>query len=236
MLARTALDGVNLLAGRGRHAFSQQALGDERLQPLRLHTMVVFDSELWVGGTWSGRSSPVAKSGLRVRVFETGNLFASLCDVVACLRDRHSHPHPQLAMRWAAALDWFAEGCRETSTSVAVTKLAAALDVLTCGEAANGITKMLGHLLDRAASEPVFEGVSDSLAQIVRGIYGDGRSQLLHGNQVDRRIAYDAERVQAQALASLALQSLLERLKTYQGPDTESAFLNMPPCPKSPAA
>ena len=132
-------------------------------------------------------------------------------------------------MRWAAALEWYAEGCRETSTSVAVTKLAAALDVLTCGQTANGITRMLAHLLGRAVSDPVFEGVPDSLAQVVQSIYGNGRSQLLHGNQVDRRIAFDAERGQAQALGAHALASLLGRLATYQGPDTESAFLDMPP-------
>lgn len=232
MVARTALDGVNLLAGQGRRTFGQQALSDERLQPLRLPSIVVFDREHWLAWSWSDRATPVAQAGLRERVFETGNLFASLCGVVACLHDRCSHPHPQLAMRWAAALEWYAEGCRETSTSVAVTKLAAALDVLTCGRMANGITRMLGHLLGRAASDPVFEGVPDSLAQIVQGFYGDGRSQLLHGNQVDRRIAFEAERGQAQALGAHALVTLLERLATYQGPDTESAFLDMPPCHK----
>lgn len=231
MVARTALDGVNLLAGRGRHAFAQQALSDERLQPLRLHSIIVYEREHWVGAIRSDRAMPVAKAGLQERVFKTGNRFASLCGVVACLRDRRCHPHPQLAMRWAAALEWYAEGCRETSASVAVTKFAAALDVLTCGRKTSGITRMLANLLGRVASDPVFEGVPDSLAHIVQNIYGDGRSQLLHGNQVDRRVPFDAERGQAQALGAFALVSLLERLATHQGPDSESAFLDMPPCP-----
>jgi hypothetical protein len=231
MVARTALDGVNLLAGRGRHAFAQQALSDERLQPLRLHSIIVYEQKHWVGGAWSDRAMSVAQAGLQERVFRTGQRFASLCSVVACLLDRSCHPHPQLAMRWAAALEWYAEGCRETSTSVAVTKFAASLDVLTCGQKAPGIIRMLTNLLGRPANDPVFEGVPDSLAQIVQDIYGDGRSQLLHGNQIDRRVPFDAERGQAQALGALALVSLLERLATYQGPDTESAFLDMPPCP-----
>ena len=45
MVARTALDGVNLLAGRGRRAFGQQALCDERLEPLRLPSVIVFERE-----------------------------------------------------------------------------------------------------------------------------------------------------------------------------------------------
>lgn len=228
LVVRTAIDGVSLLSGRGRNAFSQQALRDERLQPLRLNSMVVFKGEHWVGARWSDRAIPVPPAGLKEQVFETGKLYTALCDVVGCLVDSRSHTHPQLAMRWAAALEWYAEGCRETSTSLAVTKLAAALDVLTCGETAPGITKMLANLLGRPATDEVFDGVTESLTQIVQNIYGGGRSQLLHGNQVDRRVAFDAERAQAQALGHLALVSLLDRLASYPGPDDESAFITMP--------
>ncbi|MDR7298253.1 hypothetical protein J2X16_003616 [Pelomonas aquatica] len=229
MVARTAIDGISLLSSRGRNAFSQQALSDERLQPLRLNSMVVFKGEQWVGGQWSDRAIPSPPAGLSERVFQNGKLHTSLCDVVGSLLDGRSHTHPKLAMRWAAALDWYAEGCRETSTSVAVTKLAAALDVLTCGRTEYGITQMLANLLGRAATESVFQGVPDSLKHIVDAIYGGGRSQLLHGSKVDRRVAFDSERSQAQALGHLALVSLLKRLASYTGPDEDIAFITMPP-------
>lgn len=228
MVARTALDGVSLLARRGRNAFSQQTLSDERLPPLRVHSLLVFEGEDWVGGSWSERAIPVARAGSRERVFGNGKLYAALCDVVSCLLDSRCHPHPQLAMRWAAALEWFAEGCREASTSIAVTKLATSLDVLTCGSNGYGITKMLSNILDCQDSDQVFDGVSDGLSTIVQRIYGGGRSQLLHGTQVDRRIPFDTERAQAQVLGATALLNLLERLASYQGPDTESAFVSMP--------
>jgi hypothetical protein len=228
MVARTAIDGVSLLSGIGRKAFSQQTLSDERLQPLRLNSIVVFDGKHWVGGKWAPRAIPSRTAGLRAEIFENEKLYASLCDVVGCLLDSRSHTHPQLAMRWAAALEWYAEGCRESSSSLAVTKLAAALDVLTCGQTARGITEMLANLLGRSASDSVFEGTPDDLTQIVQAIYGGGRSQLLHGNQVDRRVAFDAERAQAEALGHMALVSLLDRLASYAGPDDESAFIAMP--------
>jgi hypothetical protein len=75
----------------------------------------------------------------------------------------------------------------------------------------------------------VFDGVPESLATIVRRIYGEGRSRLLHGTQVDRRLAFEAERSQAQALGALALVRLLERLATYHGKDDKDAFLSMLP-------
>lgn len=229
MAARTALDGVSLLARRGGTAFSQQALSDERLQPLKNHAVMAFKGDYWIGGAWSERVIPVHQGGIRGNVFGDARLYESLCDVVGCLIDSRSHRHPQLAMRWAAALEWYAEGCRETSVTLAVTKLAASLDVLTCGQTAKGITRMVANLLGQAASDPVFKTDSVSLGQVVQSIYGDGRSQLLHGNQVDRRVAFDEERGQARALAEFALLSLLRRLAVYEGPDVECAFIDMPP-------
>lgn len=228
MVARTAIDGISLLSRRGRKAFSQQALSDERLQPLRLNSMVVFKGEQWVGGQWSDRAIPGPSAGLREQVLERGKSYPSLCDVVGSLLDGRSHRHPRLAMRWATALEWYAEGCRETSTSIAVTKLAAALDILARGGTDYGITQMLANLLGCADTDSVFKGVPDSLKQIVEAIYNGGRSQLLHGTKVDRRVAFDDERNQAQALGHLALASLLGRLATYTGPDDDKAFITMP--------
>jgi len=229
MAARTALDGISLLSRRGGTAFSQQALSDERLPPLRSHSVVGFKGEHWIGGSWTERAIPVRQGGIRSNVFGDERMYESLCEVVGCLVDSRSHRHPQLAMRWAAALEWYAEGCREASATLAVTKLASSLDVLTCGRTANGITQMMTNLLGITPNDPVFENDTASLRQVVQRIYGDGRSQLLHGNHVDREVAFDEERGQARALADFALLNLLKRLSTYQGPDTEFAFIDMPP-------
>lgn len=229
MAARTALDGVSLLARRGGIAFSQQTLSDERLQPLKNHSVIAFKGEHWIGGSWTERAIPVYQGGIRSNVFGNARLYESLCDIVSCLIDSRSHRHPQLAMRWATALEWYAEGCRETSATLAVTKLAASLDVLTCGKKAKGISRMLANLLGRAASAFVFKNDPASLSQIVQSIYGDGRSRLLHGTQIDRKVAFDDERGQARVLAEFALLNLLRRLAVYEGPDDESAFIEMPP-------
>ncbi len=228
LVVRTALDGLSLLAGSGRIAFSKQVLTDERMQSARIPTIFAMGGEHWISSNWSERSRPISTRGIKRRVFGESDRYVALCDIVACQLDSRSHRHPQLAMRWAAALEWYAEGCREVSSSVAVTKLAAALDILTCGKTKDGIVDMLSRLLEQPADAQVFEGVPESLSQIVQAIYGHGRSQLLHGNQVDRLVPFDTERGQAQALGELALVLLLERLAIYKGPDCEDAFIAMP--------
>jgi hypothetical protein len=156
---------------------------------------------------------------------------STLKQIVAALVEPSTHSHPKLAARWATALDWFAEGCRESSDALAVTKLASALDVLACGGKDAGIRDMLVHLTGKAASEVVVPRRGLTLATVVSRVYNDGRSKLLHGTHFDRLEKFSTERLHAENLGEVALTELLRRLPHYTGPDIDKAFRTIGPAP-----
>lgn len=230
--ARTALDGITLLARGGRKLFLQQALRDERLPPVDFHSVVVTDGHLWAPGLRLGdRFNHIDPKRIAAVLSEQSEELAVLKQVVAALVDPSTHSHPNLAARWATALDWFAEGCRETSDAVAVTKLASALDVLACGGKNAGIQELLSRLTGMAPSDVVVPRRGLTLMAVVSKVYDGGRSKLLHGTHVDRLKQFSAERLHAEGLGVAALTELLARLPHYTGPDSDKAFRTIGPAP-----
>lgn len=232
LAARTALDGIALLARGGRKLFLQQALRDERLPPVDVHSVVVTDGQLWAPGyRLTERFNHIEPQRIATALSERPEELAVLKQVVAALVEPSTHSHPNLAARWATALDWFAEGCRETSDAVAVTKLASALDVLACGGKDAGIRELLCHLTGMAPSDVVVPRRGLTLTEVVSRVYNDGRSKLLHGTHFDRLEKFSTERLQAEGLGVAALTELLVRLPHYTGPDTDKAFRAIGPAP-----
>ena len=236
LAARTALDGITLLANGGRKFFLQQALRDERLPPVDAHSVIVTEGLLWSPGyRLTDRFNHVDPARIDVELAEQADAMASLGKVVAALVEPTTHSHPNLAARWATALEWFAEGCRETSDAVAVTKLASALDVLACGGKNAGIRDMVSHLTGASASDVVVPRRGTTLAALVARVYDDGRSKLLHGTHFDRLQKFSIERLHAQDLGFVVLTELLVRLPHYIGADVDKAFRTMAPAPTAPA-
>lgn len=142
----------------------------------------------------------------------------------------HSHPHPQLASRWATALDWYAEGQRERGDAIALAKLGTSLDVLASGGKFAGILNLLTNLLDLPESAAFTRGTKQTtLRAVVKDIYDSGRSQILHGNRHDRMEAFESDRNAAAYLARLALIEAALRLEGYTGADEAKSFRTMPP-------
>lgn len=232
LAARTALDGISLLARGGRKLFLQQALRDERLPPVDVYSVVVTGGQLWAPGyRLTERFNHIDPQRIAKVLADQPAEIAALKQIVAALVEPSSHSHPNLASRWATALDWFAEGCRETSDALAVTKLASALDVLACGGKDAGIRELLCHLTGTAASDVVVPRRGLTLTAVVSRVYNDGRSKLLHGTHFDRLEKFSGERLQAEGLGVAALTELLERLPHYTGPDTDKAFRTIGPAP-----
>ena len=140
------------------------------------------------------------------------------------------HPHPQLASRWATALDWYAEGQRERNDAIALAKIGTCLDVLASGGKLAGILKLLTNLLDVAEDAAFTRGTKKTtLKAVAKDIYNSGRSQILHGTRHDRMESFESDRGSATYLARFALLDAALRLETYTGPDEAEAFLTMPP-------
>lgn len=78
------------------------------------------------------------------------------------------------------ALWWFYEACESDSALMATVKFGAVLDVLSNGKSKAGIEKMVESVLGVPSGAPLTRD-GETVKTIVSRIYGDGRSQTLHG-------------------------------------------------------
>lgn len=137
-------------------------------------------------------------------------IFRAAGDAIALLTDPDDNP-PRVGILRALlqSLMWFYAGCRELNDPIAIVNFTASLDALASGAQSQGI---LNVLKARLGWDPdaAFYTDGTTLRQVVEKLYGEGRSQLVHGTS--KRIGYDwaAERAQAESLADRALVACLE--------------------------
>ncbi|MFQ6310103.1 hypothetical protein [Lysobacter capsici] len=227
MVCKGALDAVSLLIGQ-RQFFSQQALQVERLPPAGINSIIESDGHLWLPGTsLTDRVAPRRGSHARQWLRQFPSELQAMAHAINGLLDR-SHSHPQLASRWATALDWYAEGQRERSEAIALAKLGTSLDVLASGGKFAGILSLLVNLLGVPENAAYTRGTKQTtLKAVVKDIYDSGRSQILHGTRHDRMEAFERDRDAAAYLARLALIEAALRLQGYKGADEPKAFRTM---------
>jgi hypothetical protein len=229
LVCKTALDAVSLLFG-GPEFFHQQALHDERLPPVGSDRLTESNGFLWLPGM---------SLGLRIRHLSYDQVTTALTNmsrslekfepILDALVNPASHSHPKLAQRWATALDWFGEGNREKSDAIALAKIGTSLDVLCCGGKFKGIRDTVVHLTGVPGDEEVIRGrQSKTLSALVKNIYDDGRSQILHGTHYERLKSFAQERDRAAYIARIVLIEAAVRLSKYTGDDTDKAFRTMP--------
>ena len=225
LVCKTALDAISLGIGP-RECFLQQALQDERLPPVGNHSLVETDGFLWLPGTHLGHRIPgITPQRMKQSLKDMTEILRGFAAILAQLVNPSHHPHPNLANRWATALDWYGEGCREASDAIALAKLGTSLDVLCCGGKLNGIRDMVVHLTGTSSDTHVIGGDRPrTLGQLVKDIYDHGRSQILHGTRYDRLESFAAERQYASHLARIVLIESAIRLQHYSGPDVDQAF------------
>lgn len=230
-ISKTALDGLSLVLG-GNDLFQQQTLADERMPPIAYHTLVEENGFLYMPGFGNNLQIPLL-SGCQVKgLLDQENMrprLDALAHVLEGLASPASHPHPLLAMRWAVALDWLAEGEREVSEAIAVTKIGTSLDVLTEGGRFGGILNMLTHLTGwEEETEFKIGAYPRNLRWLVKELYDSGRSKILHGNVFDRLQSFAEIRKVGANLARKALIECAIRLRHYTGSDNSKAFRDIP--------
>ncbi len=229
LVCKTALDAISLAFG-GSEFFHQQAMRDERLQPVGSERLTESNGFLWLPGISLGPRIPHLSYGRVIEALaKMGGLLPSFSSILDALVDPASHAHPKLAQRWATALDWFAEGNREKSDAIALAKIGTALDVLACGGKFGGICDMVIHLTGVAGDKEVISGKQPkTLSSLVKSIYDDGRSKILHGNHYERMKSFQQERQHAAFLARVVLIEAAIRLNKYSGADVDDAFRTIP--------
>lgn len=216
-VAKTALDAISLALNAPEY-FHQQALHEERLPPIKTHSLVAINGKLQSLEISLGKQIPLLSPACAKRVLTSHeHELRAFGDILEGVVNPSSHSHPKLASRWATALNWYGEGNRESDDAIALAKLAISLDVLCGGGKAVGITNMLTHL---TGIEKVIYGTGPRpLKKLVEDIYGSGRSRIVHGNSHDRLESFSINRQNAAHFARLALIEGAIRLQKYTGTD-----------------
>jgi hypothetical protein len=228
-VARLTLDGLALWFGRP-DLLRQLLLADERAVPVRTRTLTYLESVGWaVGGTANPRGwifEPIDTADftrkMRVQLAAVGGALQSLVEGIPT---RHA---PDLDRRWLTALFWYGEACREPHTFVAIGKLGVCLDVLSGGGEVMGILAMATNLTGKKPDDVVVPGRSMTLKRMVKAIYSEGRSQILHGGRLGLLEPLEPILSYASDLARVALQVAVVRLDSYRGLDEKEAFRTMP--------
>lgn len=225
LVCKTALDAISLGVG-SRECFLQQVLQDERLPPVDAHSLVETGGFLWLPGIHLGHRIPcIPRQRLQQALTDIAEILQAFAEILEQLIHPSIGQHRKLANRWATALDWYGEGCRESSDAIALAKLGASLDVLCCGGKFNGIRDMVVHLTGTSSDTQVIGGNRPrTLGQLIKDIYDHGRSQILHGTRYDRLESFAAERQYASHLARIVLIESAIRLQHYSGPDEDKVF------------
>jgi hypothetical protein len=229
LVCKTALDSISLCIG-SKALFQQQALQEERLVPVGSYSIVETDGFLWLPGqSLSDRIPHLSGNMIDKAISDISSAIPALAFILEGIVTPQAHRFPKLSNRWATALDWFGEGCRESSDSIAVAKLGTSLDVLSAGGKYAGIASMVSNLLDIDGSSEVIGGENPlTLNKVIKEIYDDGRSKILHGTYFDRLEAMKVERERAFYFARIALIESAFRLSNYNGEDSDNAFRTIP--------
>lgn len=225
IVCKTALDSISLCIG-SRALFHQQALQEERLVPIGSYSLVETDGFLWLPGqSLSDRVPHLSGDQVDKILTDMDFVLPALAFILDGLVTPERHSYPKLANRWATALDWFGEGSRESSDAIAVAKLGTSLDVLSAGGKYAGIAAMVSNLIGTAGDSVVVQGSKPrTLNQLIKDIYDNGRSKILHGTHFDRLESFKDERERASYFARIALIESAVRLSKYTGSDDDKSF------------
>ena len=136
-------------------------------------------------------------------VTESNTIFQCAGEVITYVTGgRDAVSRPELLNVLFQAFLWFHEGSREQVDAMAIVKLCAVMDALSCGRKKRGI---LNLVRSRLVIKDEVKFVKD-----LNRIYGDGRSRTVHGTSDKLQHDWSEGRDVAQHLARLCLMSCLQ--------------------------
>ncbi|WP_219061972.1 hypothetical protein [Pseudomonas sp. UMAB-08] len=227
--ARTTLDSISLISGSHK-TFRSLLLYTERRPPILAHSIIETIGFLWSPGV--KLSDEIQPALLNPEHLSSTQL--NFLNAVAKILNgmfNIGQEYPSICQRWSTALDWHGEACREVSDQIAIAKFGTCLDVLSSG---GGKTAAIANMVSNLTEIPIDDnavntGESLSLYKAIARIYENGRSEILHGNKVDRMASFEELRGMAEHFSRITLISGALAFLKYSGADTEKAFCDMPP-------
>jgi len=193
-----ALQGINLIFDRKPHR--------------RKALTFILGKGVLSGSSWS--HSPF---GPHIRPEEWESILTERADIFAVVGEVLDYvispdgavARPNTMSTLSHAFLWFHEGCRETSSHIAIVNLAASLDALACGRGSGGIRTLIKARLKMEDDMPVRPG-GPTVKQAIDRIYSDGRSRLIHGNNEEFSNDWSDTKALAEQFARLCLLLCLD--------------------------
>ncbi|MEZ5898507.1 MAG: hypothetical protein R3D51_03340 [Hyphomicrobiaceae bacterium] len=116
---------------------------------------------------------------------------------------------PKLMNTFAQAVMWFHEGCRETVSLMAIVKFTATMDALAGGHGEPAICRVITARLGLKPQDPIRRN-GPTLSEVIKKIYGDGRSRTVHGTNDKFGWDWSDTEGQAEQFAKLCLLSCMD--------------------------
>lgn len=230
-ICKAALDMISLIFGDQR-VFYNNVLQLERLPSLRYGDFTVTNGYLNLPS--SGLSKvflpPLDEKqyeGIDQKILQMQFPYSF---VIRGLIDPTYVNCPNLVSRWFFALNWYAEGMRESNDAIAVAKLASCLDTLSSNGRYVGIKKLLCNIYNCEDDYILFnkDGIEPvTVHSFVKRFYEEGRSRILHGTLKNMMESFEVDRNRLAEIARWVLLELVTRLCVYKGEDIDIAFRTM---------
>lgn len=123
------------------------------------------------------------------------------------LADNHL-PRPKVSHAIRTSLNWFRRGCIDNDDRVAVVFLSASLDALSPKGKLAGITELVCQTLGKKPMESLWIG-GPQIKTILKAVYDDGRSRLIHGSSDQTNKDWSQLRNYAELIAKWCLLGAL---------------------------
>lgn len=212
MVARFATTAIALMWQSPSKALEGMNLVFDR-KPHRRKTLTFIPGK----GLFSGSSWSHTPFGPHIKPEEWETILASKADMLAVVGEMLDYvispdglvTRPRMMSTLFHAFLWFHEGCRETSSHIAVVKLAASLDALACGKKSGGILSLIKARLKKEEGDPISAN-GPTLKKVVDRIYGEGRSRLIHGNNQELSSDWSDIKTLAEQIGRLCLLLCLD--------------------------
>ncbi len=224
IIAKTTLDSISLLIDN-KDLFFRQILVSDKSLPTLNYKLLKVDKRLTLPGMSLNSIIPMISPKKALEIINKNKIFVdAISKVLISLKDSRQS-HTRLANRWTTALNWYAEGIREDSDAIALTKFATSLDVLSKGGKYKGILSMLKKIFNINEDDTVAKDLS--LKDFVKNIYDNERSKILHGTEYERLKSFNYQKNTYIPIIRSILLLSLEALYKFQGEDFDGSFIKV---------
>lgn len=226
--AQTALDSFSLIFNN-KNVFIQQNLYSRPTPPIRFDILISHDNELTFARSHLTERVPMYNGDDISKLLKEQSEFINAAGkIINSVINKNPQPHKSLSIRWTTSLNWYSEAQREQDDAIALAKIGISLDVLSGGGEWLGILKMVKNVLKIDDQFIIFEHPEKTaLREFISDLYNKGRSQIVHGNHIDKLIPFEEQRKKASLICREILMASAKNLIKYNGNESHDAFVKM---------